>query len=122
MWYVVAAIVVVAIGAAVYLVLRRREAARVALVADPVAHTTPAEKRAAIAAAKTHAELRALWIAWEAQGWSKQGLLYAEVLKRKEEIAGEELPDFERLLVRKAAAAEEHAKSLPPIVGRTNKR
>lgn len=48
--------------------------------------TTTEAKLAEIAAAGNEAELDAMWKAWEERGWSKDGMLYAELLSRKEDL------------------------------------
>ena len=51
------------------------------------------------------------------QGLSQDGLLYAEILERKEQITGS-LSDVEAMRVRRAYEAREEGAKLPPIKGR----
>lgn len=83
---------------------------------DYAALTTKEEKAAAIKGAKSEGELDAMWKAWESSGWSRDGLLYAQVLARKKAL-GAKLSegDIERL--ERAAEKEKAGKAMPAIKG-----
>lgn len=79
---------------------------------------TKEERIALIQELQTPAELEAAWSAWESRGWSRNGQLYAAVLRRKEELG--ELGTRERRLLIEAEA--EKGRSLPPIEGHFGRR
>ena len=53
---------------------------------------------------------------WVGQGLSRDGLFYAEILERKEQLTGS-LSDVEAMRVRRAHAARIEGAKLPPIKG-----
>jgi hypothetical protein len=79
--------------------------------------TSKEDKQGAVDDADSVKELEAMWAVWEKRGYSKDGLLYAAVLERKQGL-GVKLSegDLERIELaekRRAAGAE-----LPPITGK----
>lgn len=86
---------------------------------DYAAIASKEAKLKAIKAAKDRGELDKMWAAWEAQGWSKDGLLYAALLARKRELGAKlgegDLERIELAAERLAAAAD-----LPPISANLN--
>lgn len=81
--------------------------------------TSKEEQYTAIAAAPSVDELDAMWAAWERIGFSREGLLYAAILERKQELGAVLEQDQVAAIVlanqrRKAGAA------LPPISGQVN--
>lgn len=78
--------------------------------------TTKEAKAKAVASAKSAAELDKLWTQLEERGHSRDGLLYASVLKRKQELGGKlSEGDIER--IERAEAARAAGAKLPPIIG-----
>ncbi len=74
------------------------------------------EKATALADATGEGELDAMWAAWEAQGWSRDGLLYATVLARKQEL-GVKLPEGDVERIEQAEEVRRAGAALPPITG-----
>lgn len=79
--------------------------------------TTKEAKYEAVEEAKSLDALDAMWAAWEAQGWSRDGLLYAAILQRRAAL-GAELSEEEEAQVKLADARWKRAKNLPTIEGR----
>lgn len=75
------------------------------------------QKYEAIAEAETPQKLDSMWASWEKRGHSREGLLYAAVLKRKAEL-GVELDDEQQAAVELAELRKKRAKDLPKITGR----
>lgn len=79
--------------------------------------TRKAEKRAAIAGATSLEELDAMWSAWEKVGHSRDGLLYAAVLRRRLELGADLFAqDLERLDV--AEGRIKRGRQMPRITGK----
>jgi hypothetical protein len=83
----------------------------------PYAGYSRDEQYAAVREAKSLDELREMWDAWEAIGYSRAGLLYAAVLERMQEL-GAVLERDELAAIEAAREARERGKTLPPITGR----
>lgn len=79
--------------------------------------TTKEAKAAAIKAAKTPAQLDKLWAEWEERGQSRDGLLYAQLLIRKQQL-GAKLPEGDIERIERAEQARQAGAQLPPITGR----
>lgn len=73
------------------------------------------QKMIAIQTAATVEELDKMWAAWEGQGWSRDGQMYGNVLRRKGEIS--ELSDTERAQLSKIERMAEEGASKPLIEG-----
>lgn len=86
-------------------------------VTDYGALSTTEAKEAAVEGAETVAELSVMWATWEERGQSREGILYAMVLARKQEL-GYELTDEEEATIELAAQRQRDGRNLPPIVGR----
>lgn len=75
---------------------------------DYATAVTTEEKLAEIAAAGKASELDAMWSAWEEHGWSKDGVLYGEILQRKQELgaklSGQDIQRAEIAAKRKGGA------------------
>lgn len=78
---------------------------------------TKEQQYAAIEGAETVEQLDAAWAAWEAIGYSPDGLLRAAVLERKRSL-GAVLSPVEQAQVATAAVKRAHGAALPPITGR----
>lgn len=78
--------------------------------------TTEAQKEAAVAGVKDVAELDRMWAAWESRGWSRDGIMYARVLRRREEL-GEELSPEDSARMARTMKAVDFGRRLPPIQG-----
>lgn len=74
------------------------------------------DRRLAVRRARTVADLDKMWLAWEARGMSKEGLLYAEVLRRKQDL-GVRLPGADVARISEAEFRKELGKNMPAITG-----
>lgn len=74
-------------------------------------------RRKAVTGALSGRELDAMWATWESQGVSKEGLLYADVLRRKREL-GVKLSAQDSEAIKVADIRLAHGRSLPPITAK----
>lgn len=81
---------------------------------DYAALITKEARTAAIKGAKTEAELDAMWDAWEAHGFSRDGLLYADVLARKQAV-GVPLSEGDIERIELAAARRKVGEAMPSV-------
>lgn len=78
--------------------------------------TTNEDKLVAIQTATSVEELDEMWGVWEQQGWSREGLMHANVLRRKREIS--ELTEEEAARLARIERAAEKGAEKPAIRGR----
>lgn len=89
--------------------------------AIPFAGMTKAQRYAAVRSARRTQDLDAMWAAWEERGQSRQGLLYAAVLERKQQL-GALLSREEKQVLAVAARRRALGASLPPVTGQVKGR
>lgn len=110
----------VAVIAAVIYYIQTRRKAPAPVVAPEVDYrgiVRTEDRRRLIQGTESVEELERAAEAWVSTGMSKDGLLYAEVLERKQQLTGS-LSDIEAMRVRRAKQAREEGAKLPPIRGR----
>lgn len=105
------------VAAGFYFYFRRSEEKGNLPAEDVAGMNNPYARRRYIQNVKDVKDLEAAAEVWVGQGLSRDGLFYAEILERKEQLTGS-LSDVEAMRVRRAHEARIEGAKLPPVKGR----